>query len=287
MVPRALSAEELLLILGICLFAAYFFADYLFSVLYRSGSRSENKRIYLTDMIIVQKPSLAVLESSGPPAQIIETSHPLSPSTKMISSGHKVNGGILKRSMFVELPATFSGGSGKSDSSGKRSSRHGFFSDDDDILTNGISDVEQMRNQPKLINSGKSVTTFGMSDDGEITEIISPSPFNKTSPTSSNGEGHLFHFRYNQENQIETPFSPLYNLPNISPYPTPFIRKDGREEFVPNSSLSEDAVESSSPSHSFRLQSPFPYDNTEEFENGGMNSAQSSSSKWRLNTSDM
>ena len=174
------------------------------------------------------------------------------------------------------------------DSCGKRSSRHGFYDDDnDDCLKNGISDVEPKRSPSKKISNGKSVTAFGMREDVENIENISPSPFNKTSPTSSNGEGHLFHFRYDQENQKETPFSPLYNLPNISPYPTPFLRKNGREEFVPTSSLSEDAVEHSSPSHSFRLQSPFPYDNNEEFENGELNASQSNSSQWKLNTSDM
>lgn len=82
-----------------------------------------------------------------------------------------------------------------------RSSRHGLFAEDS-------SDNESAHLGPLRIPHYQNSKAL-------------PSKKGEESPISS-GNNQVYHLHYSSSNG--TPFSPLYNLPNISPYPTPLIR---------------------------------------------------------------
>ena len=84
-----------------------------------------------------------------------------------------------------------------------RSSRHGLFADDSS--DNEGAHLEALRIPPY--------------QDSKVL----PSKRGEDSPISL-GSNQVYHLHYSSSNGA--PFSPLYNLPNISPYPTPLIRRE-------------------------------------------------------------
>jgi hypothetical protein len=235
MVLGKFSTEDVLLIFAIYLLGAYFVADYLFSILWRRGFQESSKKLYFTKLMArtntVTSPSVRNDDTDGSPHK--EKFYGLTGKDGVFMSKRPTSGSfsgdtsdaitLLDSEIFEKsLP-------------GKRSSRHGLFDDkDDDTVTfDLLNTVGKCPSDERNFAANSDI-----SGDKLIHEKDQPSP------TSSGGDSQMFHFRYNTSMSHATPFSPMYNLPNISPYPTPYIRKGQHDEFVPSSaSLSEDAAD--------------------------------------------
>jgi hypothetical protein len=87
----------------------------------------------------------------------------------------------------------------------RRSSRHGLYEED-------TSDDE-------------GIVDFRTNSVASTARLNSSNHDQQPSPQTISGDEE-FHFRYSSQVSDGTPFSPLYNLPNISPYPTPMIGKN-------------------------------------------------------------
>jgi hypothetical protein len=232
MVLGKFSTEDVLLIFAIYLLGAYFVADYLFSILWRKGFQESSKKLYFTKLMArtntVTSPSVRNDGPDGSPHK--EKFYGLTGKDGVFESVQPSSAGD-KSDITTFLDSEMNDKS----LPGKRSSRHGLFDDknDDTATFDLLNTVRKCPSDERSIAANSD-----LSGDKLVNEKDQPSP------TSSGGDSQIFHFRYNTSMSHATPFSPMYNLPNISPYPTPYIRKGQHDEFVPSSaSLSEDAAD--------------------------------------------
>jgi hypothetical protein len=235
MVLGKFSTEDVLLIFAIYLLGAYFVADYLFSILWRKGFQESSKKLYFTKLMArtnaVTSPSVRNDGPDGSPHN--EKFYGLTGKDGVFKS-ERPSSGSFSGDMSDTITLLDSEINEKS-LPGQRSSRHGLFDDkNDDTATFDLPNTVR-----KCPSDERSIAANSdSSGDKLVHEKDQPSP------TSSGGDSQIFHFRYNTSMSHATPFSPMYNLPNISPYPTPYIRKGQHDEFVPSSaSLSEDAAD--------------------------------------------
>ena len=114
-----------------------------------------------------------------------------------------------------------------SDTEIRRNSRYGLFTEDDSDDDTSV----EVRSQMKLSQHQPLHVPDSINDE------IQQSPREESSPSSSS-KNLMYHIHYNSE--TDYPFSPLYNLPNISPYPTPMTRGQSRELISLSGCQSED-----------------------------------------------
>jgi hypothetical protein len=235
MVFGGFSVEDVLVIFSIYLLGAYFLADYIFSCLWRNACLESSKKLYFTKLVAstntVTSPSVRNDVPDGSPYK--EKFYGLTGKdgvfTSEQTSSRRFSGDANDAIVLLDSELN------ERSLPGKSRSRHGLFDDksDDAVTFDLLNTVEKCSSDECSI-----LANLDLSGDKLIREKDQPSP------TSSGGDSQIFHFRYNTSMSHATPFSPMYNLPNISPYPTPYIRKGQHDEFVPSSaSLSEDAAD--------------------------------------------
>lgn len=230
------STEDVLLIFAIYLIGAYFVADYLFSILWRKGFQESSKKLYFTKLMAstntIASPSARNDVPDGSPSK--EKFYRLSGKDGVFMSSEKIS----SRRFSSETNDALTLLDSKLDEKSlpvKRSSRHGLFDDknDDTVTFDVLNTVEKC-----LSDEYRVAANLDLSGVKRIHAKDQPSP------TSSGGDSQIFNFRYDTSMSQTSPFSPMYNLPNITPYPTPYTRKGQQDEFVPSSaSLSEDAAD--------------------------------------------
>lgn len=236
MVLGKFSTEDVLLIFAIYLIGAYFVADYLFSILWRKGFQESSKKLYFTKLMAstntITSPSVRNDVPDGSPSK--EKFYRLTGKDGVFKASEKTS----SRSFSGETDDAMALLDSKLNEKSlpvKRSSRHGLFDDknDDRVTFDALNTVEKCPSDKYRVAANSD-----LSGDKRIHAKDQPSP------TSSGGDSQIFNFRYNTSMSQTSPFSPIYNLPNITPYPTPYTRKGQHDEFVPSSaSLSEDAAD--------------------------------------------
>ena len=244
MVLGNFSTEDVLLIFAIYLLGAYFVADYLFTILWRKGFQESSKKLYFTKLMASTNTATSPLVRNDVPdgSPFRENFYRLTGKDRaFISEQPKFGSPSADTSDAITLLDSELNEKGLPR---KRSSRHGLFDDKNDDTVS----FDQLYTREKRPSDECSVAANLESSVGKLSHQKE-----HTSPTSSGGDSQEFHFRYNRSMSHATPFSPMYNLPNISPYPTPYIRKGQNDEFVTSSaSLSEDTADTP-----FRPSRPF------------------------------
>ena len=234
-----ISHDALMVIFASSFVATYFVADYLFTILWRNGFKDDRKKLYLTKMVS----NASSLECRKSPKHRQNTSDATLSSTGLNCSALEADG-LFRTTISTSKKSTAQNPESKhnlgSTGDKPRRSRHGLFCEHSNYEMD-LSDDEQLQRQTqsyqKRTNNG-GITTA----DGKI--VSQHKHLNGSSPSSCDRDSETFYLQYNSNSANRTPFSPLYNLPQISPYPTPFIGRSKRNEYVPSSaSLSEDAVD--------------------------------------------
>ena len=234
-----ISHDALMVIFASSFVATYFVADYLFTILWRNGFKDDRKKLYLTKMVS----NASSLECRKSPKQRQNTSD-----ATLSATGHNCSAleadGLFRTTISTSRKSTAQKTEPKhnlgSTGDKPRRSRHGLFCEHSNDEMD-LSDDEQLQRQTqsyhKRTHDGGITTSDGL--------IVSQHKhLNGSSPSSCDRDSETFYLQYNSDSSNRTPFSPLYNLPQISPYPTPFIGRSKRNEYVPSSaSLSEDAVD--------------------------------------------
>ena len=234
-----ISHDALMVIFASSFVATYFVADYLFTILWRNGFKDDRKKLYLTKMVS----NASSLECRKSPKQRQNTSD-----ATLSATGHNCSAleadGLFRTTISTSRKSNAQNSEPKhnlgSTGDKPRRSRHGLFCEHSNDEMD-LSDDEQLQRQTqsyhKRTHNG-GITTA----DGKI--MSQHKHLNGSSPSSCDRDSETFYLQYNSDSSNRTPFSPLYNLPQISPYPTPFIGRSKRNEYVPSSaSLSEDAVD--------------------------------------------
>ena len=182
-------SEDIILTGVIAIAALYLILSSFFTTLCRNRYNANRKKVYLMRMISKNK-----------------TAHPNdfneSPTFSRVTETVDQSPHTADRKDIMHVPY--------------RSSRYGLFaedhSDDEGAQQKQLKELEPIRCRASALPTDQS-------------NISSRSQQGGGSPISLE-KSQMFHLHYSPSNGI--PFSPLYNLPNISPYPTPFIR--GGEE---------------------------------------------------------
>ena len=237
-----ISHDALMIIFASSFVATYFVADYLFTILWRNGFKDDRKKLYLTKMVS----SASSLDCRKSPKQRQNNTD-----ATLSATGHKCSAfeadGLFRtnipmsRKPMVQFPEPKHNLCNMGDK--PRRSRHGLFCEQNNDEMD-LSDDEQLRKQmhcyQKRMQNGVHIEAVG-----SINLQHKPSnTLDGSSPTSCDRDSETFYLQYNSDTSNITPFSPLYNLPQISPYPTPFIGRCKRSECIPSSaSQSEDAVD--------------------------------------------
>jgi hypothetical protein len=234
-----ISHDALMVIFASSFVATYFVADYLFTILWRTGFKDDRKKLYLTKMVS----NASSLECRKSPKQRQNTSD-----ATLSATGHNCSAleadGLFRTTISTSRKSTAQNPEPKHNLGNTgdkpRRSRHGLFCEHSNDEMD-LSDDEQLQRQTQSYH--KRTHNGGMTTaDGKI--MSQHKHLNGSSPSSCDRDSETFYLQYNSDSSNRTPFSPLYNLPQISPYPTPFIGRSKRNEYVPSSaSLSEDAVD--------------------------------------------